>query len=314
MFNFKKHTTPAYPKEVVTDLDDLMRFEFLVQSGKLLPSHPVYSMLAGGHASKLRGRGLDFEEVRQYVAGDDIRNIDWKVTARTGKTQSKVFNEEKERPTFIVADQSSAMFFGSQHFVKSVSVAHIAAISAFYTVKRGDRVGGIVFNEEGYDFILPRRSKAQVQHLLQAIVARNAKLPERKVVVPNTDLLNTMLQKTVAGVTHDYVIIVISDFSAINEETRKYLRNMSQHNDVILAHIYDRMDQSLPDGKIILSDGKHQINWRNNKHSWGQKYTSSFTDIQHKLTEEFNRYRIPIVFFNTEEAVDDQILHAMGKR
>jgi uncharacterized protein (DUF58 family) len=308
MFHFKNHKTPSYPKEVVTDLDDLMRFEFLVQSGKLLPNHPVYSMLAGGHASKLRGRGLDFEEVRQYVPGDDIRNIDWKVTARTGKTQSKVFNEEKERPTFIVADQSTAMFFGSQRFVKSVSVAHLAAISAFYTIKRGDRVGGIVFNEEGHDFIMPRRSKAQVQHFLQCLVARNAKLPGRTEVKSDTSLLNAILQKTVAAVTHDYVITIISDFSAINEETRRYLRNMSQHNDVILAHIYDQMDQSLPDGNLILSDGKYQIDWRNNKHGWGQKYKNSFTDIQRKLTQEFNLYRIPIVFFNTEEAVEDQIL------
>src|ERR1700754_1797969 len=125
----------TYPPEVVTSLSDLMRFEWLVGSRKLLPAHPVYSLLAGRHASKLRGRGLDFEEVRQYIPGDDIRNIDWKVTARTGTTHSKVFNEEKERPTFMVLDQSSWMFFGSQRFVKSVAAAHAAAIGAFYTLK-----------------------------------------------------------------------------------------------------------------------------------------------------------------------------------
>jgi hypothetical protein len=89
---------------------------------------------------------------------------------------------------------------------------------------------------------------------------------------------------------------------------------MSQHNDVILVHIYDQMDQLLPDGKLILSDGKHQINWRNSKHNWGQKYQNSFAEMQRRLTEEFNLYRIPIVFFNTEEAVEDQILHSMGKK
>ncbi|WCT09974.1 DUF58 domain-containing protein [Mucilaginibacter jinjuensis] len=313
MLGFRKHKVTSYPPEIVTNLKDLMRFEFLVQSGNLLPKHPIYSVLAGRHESKLRGRGLDFEEVRQYVAGDDIRNIDWRVTARTGETYSKVFNEEKERPTFIVADQSTGMFFGSQRFVKAVSAAHVAAISAFYTIKRGDRVGGIVFNEEGMDFMMPKRSKAQVQHFLQCVVNRNGILPQRKKIETNTKLLNSMLQKTQAAITHDYVVLVVSDFSNIDDETKQYLRNISQHNDVMLVHIYDQLDQALPDGKLVLSDGKKQISWRNNKRSWGKKYVSSFVEMQQHLRDEFSPYRIPIVFFNTEEAIEDQIMHHMGK-
>jgi len=313
MLGFKQHNEIAYPVEVVTTLQDLMRYEFLVQSGNLLPQHPVYAILAGRHTSKLRGRGLDFEEVRQYVAGDDIRNIDWRVTARTGKTHSKVFNEEKERPTFIVVDQSSFMFFGSQRFVKSVSAAHAAAISAFYTIKRGDRVGGIVFNEEGYDYIAPKRSKALVQHFLQTVVNRNEVLPLRKTVQANTTLLNTMLQRTQAAVTHDYVITVISDFSMIDEQTKQYLSNMSNHNDVILIHIYDLLDEKLPDGKLILSDGKRQIAWQNSKRRWGAKYPKTFADMRKTLTEEFDRYRIPIVFFNTTETIEDQVMQSMGR-
>jgi uncharacterized protein (DUF58 family) len=313
MFSFNKHKETSYPAEVVTTLQDLMRYEFLVQSGNLLPQHPVYAILAGRHASKLRGRGLDFEEVRHYVAGDDIRNIDWRVTARTGETHSKVFNEEKERPTFIVLDQSTSMFFGSQRFVKSVAAAHAAAIGAFYTIKRGDRVGGIVFNEEGFDYIEPKRSKALVQHFLQSVVNRNEVLPLRKTVQSNTDLLNAMLKRTQAAVTHDYVVTVISDFSMINDETRQYLRNMSNHNDVILIYIYDPLDAKLPDGKLILSDGRHQIAWQNNKRRWGEKYEKSFTDMRQQLSNEFDRYRIPVVFFNTIQTIEDQVMHSMGK-
>jgi uncharacterized protein (DUF58 family) len=313
MFSFNKHKETSYPAEVVATLQDLMRYEFLVQSGSLLPKHPVYAILAGRHASKLRGRGLDFEEVRHYVAGDDIRNIDWRVTARTGETHSKVFNEEKERPTFVVLDQSASMFFGSQRFVKSVAAAHAAAIGAFYTIQRGDRVGGIVFNEEGFDYIEPKRSKALVQHFLQSVVNRNEVLPLRKTVQPNTDLLNAMLKRTQASITHDYVVTVISDFSMINDETRQYLRNMANHNDVILIHIYDPMDAKLPDGKLILSDGKHQIAWQNSKRRWGEKYGKSFTDMRQQLSSEFDRYRIPIVFFNTVETIEDQVMHSMGK-
>jgi uncharacterized protein (DUF58 family) len=290
-----------------------MRYEYLVQSKNLLPSHPVYSILAGRHASKLRGRGLDFEEVRQYVPGDDIRNIDWRVTARTGKTHSKVFNEEKERPTFIVVDQSAWMFFGSTRFVKSVSAAHAAAIGAFYTIKRGDRTGGIIFNEEGYDYISPKRSKALVQHFLQCIVNRNKILPQRKRITANTALLNQMLQRALSSITHDYVVTVISDFSAINEETKHHLRSLSNHNDVILIHIYDALDEALPDGRLVLSDGKYQVAWQNSKHKWGEKYKNSFRDIRSTLSDEFRRYRIPIVFFNTGEAIEDQVMHDLGR-
>ncbi len=312
MFKFRKNKAQNYPPEVVTNLDELMRFEYLVQVGNILPAHPVYSLLAGRHASKLRGRGLDFEEVRQYVAGDDIRNIDWKVTARTGVTHSKVFNEEKERPTFIVVDQSATMFFGSQRFVKSVTAAHAAALSAFYTLKRGDRSGGLVFNEEGYDYISPKRSKSLVQHFLQCIVERNKILPLRKTVSPNTSLLNKMLQRTRSSITHDYVVTVISDFSMIDAETKMNLRNISYHNDVILVHVFDPMDAGLPDGKLLLSDGKRQIEWKNDRHNWGKRFSDDFIRSRNMLQEEFRHYKIPMVFLSTALPVEEQVTRLYG--
>ena len=117
------------PSEIAINLSDLAKLEHLVTGFSLLPRQAVHSVLSGKHASKLRGRGLDFSEVRKYVHGDDIRNIDWKVTARTRVTHTKVFNEEKERPTFVIVDQSSSMFFASQGSVKSVLAAQLAAIA-----------------------------------------------------------------------------------------------------------------------------------------------------------------------------------------
>lgn len=288
-----------------------MRFEFLVQSGRLLPRRPVYSILAGQHASKLRGRGLDFEEVRIYSAGDDIRNIDWRVTARTGETYSKVFNEEKERPSFIVVDQSSSMFFGSKRFVKSVCAAHAAAIAAFYTLKRGDRVGGIIFDDQDFDYIVPKRSKALVQHFLQCIVNRNSKLPQRTAIQESTTLLNNMLRKTLSMVTHDYVITVISDFTSIDNDTRQYLKSLRSHNDVILIQIYDPMDVTLPEGKLLLSEGDHQIRWENKHKHWGDKYSMGFEDCKNKMTDEFRHYGIPLVFISTESPVEEQVMKTM---
>lgn len=304
-----------YPAEVVATLADLVRFEWLVQTRKLFPSHPVYSILAGRHASRLRGRGLDFEEVRQYTPGDDIRYIDWRVTARTGSAHSKVFSEERERPGFILLDQCGPMFFGSQRFVKSVTAAHIAALGAFYTIKRGDRIGGFVFNEDGFDHFSPRRNKESLQFYLQGIVRYNERLPGRRMMEPNTPVLNEMLKRTSALVTHDYVITVIGDLSAVDEATRECLKNMSYHNDVILVHVYDPLEEALPDGGLVFTDGKDQLGWNNHGHGRGNRgpdtlgaaYRKDFRQLSIRLTEEFRHSRIPVVFFNTVDPVEDQV-------
>jgi uncharacterized protein (DUF58 family) len=304
--------TEKYPPEVVASLEDLMQYEYLVQAGTLLPNHPVYSILAGRHMSKLRGRGLDFEEVRLYVPGDDIRNIDWKVTARTGVTHSKVFNEEKERPTFLVVDQSSTMFFGSERYTKSVVAAQAAALGAFYTVKRGDRVGGLVFTDDGHQVVMPKRSKALVQYFLQQISDANKKLVSRERVKVNTPMLNQMLDRTLKTVTHDYVVTVISDFLNHDVDTRKLLQRLSYHNDVICIHITDPLDDNLPDGRIVLTDAAHQIQWQNNKRNWGKKYASSSSEFKLRLKDELRRYRIPVVFYSTTEPVESQVRKDMA--
>ncbi len=312
--NRKKNAHSTYPLEIVTSPADLMHFEYLVQAGNILPNHPIYSILAGRHAAKMRGRGLDFEEVRPYVAGDDIRNIDWKVTARTGETHSKVFNEEKERPTFTILDQSSCMFFGSQRYVKSVSAAHVAALTAFYTIKRGDRFGGLIFNDETHDYVAPKRSKALVQHFLQLTVRHNELLPQRKVLKPDTDRINEMLQRARSSITHDYVVTVIGDICNLDDAGKLYLRSMAYHNDVMFVHIEDPMDSRLPDGRLILTDGNRQVLWNNRKAGWGEKYTSAYQNRKAGIVEEFRHYKIPVSVMSTATPIEDQIMQKMGQR
>lgn len=309
----KKHIAAAYPPGVVITLDEMMRFEYYVQDIPLLPQHPVYSILAGRHASRLRGRGLDFEEVRIYVPGDDIRNIDWRVTARTGVTHSKVFNEEKERPTFIVVDQTSTLFFGSQERMKSVVAAQVAALSAFYTVRRGDRVGGIIFNEDDNEYIPSARSKSHVQYLLTCIAKMNAQLPLRTNIRPHTPALNEILHRTGTLVTHDYVVTVVSDFSQIDDDTIRHLRHIAAHNDVMLVHLTDPLDAQLPAGRLVLTNGSKQLLWNNEYKHNGNRYTENFETMKATLTERFRNYRIPVIFMDTALPVTSQIMHFFGK-
>jgi len=128
--------TPVPPREkadrpdprVYADIDELVRLQFKAQGFSFLPRQPVHSILFGRHASRLRGRGLNFEELRRYVPGDDIRNVDWKATARAGEPNVRVFTEEKDRPMWLVVNQTQSMFFGSNERMKSVSAAEVVAL------------------------------------------------------------------------------------------------------------------------------------------------------------------------------------------
>jgi len=144
---------------VYVQLDDLVRLQHKASGFSFLPRQPVHSILSGRHTSKLRGRGLNFEELRDYLPGDDTRNIDWKVTARAGTPYVRVYTEEKDRTVWLLIDQRVGMFFGSKDRMKSVVAAEVAAISAWRVLSVGDRVGALVFNDSEISVVPPHRSR-----------------------------------------------------------------------------------------------------------------------------------------------------------
>ncbi|MFV0589951.1 MAG: DUF58 domain-containing protein [Draconibacterium sp.] len=297
-------------QNIVPTLRELLNLEHLVASTafSLLPKQPVHSVLAGKHASKLRGRGLDFDEVRKYVAGDDIRNIDWRVTARTRSTHTKVFTEEKEKPFFVVTDMTPRMFFGSKIYTKNFIAVQLAAISAFKVLKNSDRFGGLVFNNEECRTFSPQRSRKVVMQYLQKLVDESeAFLSENKLIQPKAELLDKALLRTVSMTTHDYVILIISDFRGISAESKKHLIQLSRHNDVVLARISDPLEEQLPNDKLVLSDGDLQILWEAKKKKAGEKYYNSAAESKSSFKNEMTKYGIPIIELNTVEDIQLQL-------
>ena len=122
----------------------------------------MHSILAGRHASWLRGRGLNFEEICRYLPGDDIRHMDWRMTARMRKPHVRVYSEERDRPVLLVIDQRQNMFFGSRRAMKSVVAAEVSALAAWRVLQAGDRVGALVFADAKVVEIPPQRSEQQV--------------------------------------------------------------------------------------------------------------------------------------------------------
>lgn len=296
-----------YPPDIFVSLQQLLKMEHYARNFSFLANKQrVRSILGGKHASKLRGRGLDFEEVRNYVAGDDIRNIDWKVTARTQKTQTRIYSEEKEKPALIVVDQSASMFFGSRKRTKSVVAAELAALAAFRVLKEGDRVGGVVFADKGLDIIYPKRDRRNILRFLEKLVERNRELGEHS-PLQYEDEIKEAMGRIRNIVTHDFLIIIISDFHRYSPGVIKFIAALAHHNDVILAKVYDPMEEELPAMKMVAGDKDKQLVVDGSNSRLKKKFDKGYKQELDDFEAEMKKHRVPVFMVNTTEPVDEQL-------
>ena len=224
-----------------------------------LPRQPSASVLNGRHASRLRGRGLNFEEMRDYLPGDDIRSIDWKATARTGSPHVRVFTEERDRPALLVVDQRMTMFYGSVRNMKSVTAAEAAAIAAFRVLDAGDRVGGIVFDDDRQVEFVPRRSRRSVYALLESVAEMNQGLVADRPSRAGPGSLNAVLKSVARIAHHDHLVLILSDFDGIDDVTHRHLSGIARHNDLVLGLVHDPSARALARaGRSIVGDGQMQ--------------------------------------------------------
>lgn len=207
------------------------------------------SQQSGGYVSRFKGRGMEFDETRLYQPGDDIRSIDWRVTARTGKTHTKVFREERERPVFISVDDRLTMQFATRGVFKSVLAAKLAGLLAWAAEYHGDRIGGQIFSELECRELKPQNGRHAVLRFLSAIVGKT-NLTSSVNELGTTALPKITLEQVLARLAQHArpgsLVYVISDFRGINEQTETYLAKLAQHCEVVLIFIYDPLESSLP--------------------------------------------------------------------
>src|SRR5262245_49425084 len=242
-----RQQSPTALGGVYADLDALIRLQFQARGFSFLPRQPVHSLLAGRHASRWRGRGLIFEEVRRYLPGDDIRNMDWHITARTRKPHVRVYTEERDRPVLLVVDQRLSMFFGSQRAMKSVVAAEVAALAAWRALNVGDRVAALVFDDREVVEIAPQRSRLQVMRILHTVAEKNHALRVEARLQAGPAILNRVLERAVRLAKHDSLVCLISDGAGADQETVRLITLLSAHNDVLVVFIYDPLEAQLPD-------------------------------------------------------------------
>ncbi|NOR14427.1 MAG: DUF58 domain-containing protein [Candidatus Aminicenantes bacterium] len=308
---------PREPQEkltgVYTYLDDLIRLQFQAQGFSFLPKQPISSLLSGRHASRLRGRGLNFEEIRRYLPGDDIRNMDWKVTARTQKAHTRVFTEERDRPVLLLVDQRLSMFFGSRKAMKSVTAAETAALGAWRVLDAGDRVGALVFSDSDITEIKPHRSHKRVMQILQAVPEKNHALRIDAGITSAPGMLNQVLKKAAYLSKHDYLITIISDLNGADSESERWVSHIARHNDLIVCLIYDELETQLPKGgRLVVSDGEFQLEVDTSSGKMQKDYSEIFDHKQQNTKEWLSKRGIPILPLNTSEGVAPQVRRILG--
>ena len=309
-------TASAKPTEhpgVYADLSELVRIQYKARGYTFLPRQPVRSVLAGRHASRLRGRGLNFEEIRRYLPGDDIRNMDWRVTARTCKPHVRVYTEERDHPILLLIDQRQNMFFGSRRSMKSVVAAEVAALAAWRVFFQGDRVGAIVFNDQDIIEIKPHRSCNQVVRILEAITRLNHQLSAESLVAPNPAMYNEALHRALRLASHDYLMMSISDGFGVDGDTFRLGTQIAAHNDVIVVFIYDVLEAELPNaGRLVFGQAGRQLEVDSAAATLRQKFNTRFHDRFNSI-EHFCRQRsVPRITINTEEDVAEQVRARLG--
>lgn len=278
-----------------------------------MPLQPIRSLLAGRHASRLRGRGLNFEEIRRYLPGDDVRQIDWKATVRTRKTQLRVYTEERERTVLLLVDQRMGMFFGSVRNMKSVAAAETAALAAWRVLGQKDRIGALVFNDSAIDSVAPQRSQAAVMKILKAVAARNQSLSVAKAVRPNPAMLNSVLQRASNLVKHDSLVCLISDGRGHDDETRHLLSRIAAHNDVLLCLVTDPMEADLPEaGQLVFSDGRLQIQVDTGRPAIRARVRSDYVGRLDDARKFLLQKEIPILPLTAAEDVGVQLRRYLG--
>lgn len=251
-----KTTTDHASERVFVTLKNLINLAKPAASLNL-KRRSIRAQTSGGYVSHFKSRGMEFQEVRAYQPGDDIRNIDWHVTARTGKVQTKVFREERERPIFISVDARSTMRFATRGVFKSVLAAKLAGLLAWAAQHQGDRIGGQLFSEFSCRELKPQNGRHAVLRFLNMLVSAN----ETKEQATTTLItLEHVLARLTQHAHPGSLVYIISDFRGMNDAAERHLTKLSQHCEVALLFVYDPLEDSLPTkGRYRFTDGQRDV-------------------------------------------------------
>ncbi len=270
----------------------------------------VKAPMAGSSSSAALGRGLDFAEVREYHGGDDVRLIDWKVTARTGRAHTKLFNEERERPFFIALDLRPSMYFGTRVALKSVIAARLCAMVAWAAEAQRDRVGGLVFDNTRITEVKPQAGSRGVTRLLHHIAKmHSSSTPE----VFDSEPLSEALMRLNRCAHTGSSICLVSDFSHF--DAGPHTSNLLLHNHTAAVRVYDPLEAELPPpAEYTITDGRSRGRLNSTSSRVRQQYIDDFgfrtAQLERAFTGAGNRF-IDTTVIDDPIEVAAQVMNAL---
>nr|WP_314489849.1 DUF58 domain-containing protein [uncultured Pseudomonas sp.] len=303
-------TTHTAEPGIRIGLSELIDMRHRVREIQLFSRPGQRSPLVGLHHSKLRGRGVDFDQVRVYQAGDDVRNIDWRVTARTQEPHTKLFHEERERPIFILIEQSQRLFFGTGLMFKSVLAAQAAALFGWAALDHNDRIGGLVFGASEPHEIKPRRSKQSLLQLLNRLARVNQALHTD---TAPSDSLGLALRRAREVLRPGSLAIVVCDERALSEQAEQHLAMLSRHCDLLLLPVSDPLDHALPAaGLLRFAQGDGQLELDTLDASLRQAYHREAQARIERWEVLAQKLRVVLIPLTTRTALIEQLREHMS--
>ena len=276
----------------------------------------VSSLQAGAYVSHFKGRGMEFDESRPYQPGDDPRNIDWRVTARSTTAYTKLFREERERPVLVMTDLRSNMHFATRGAFKSVCAAHAASLIAWAAHHRGDRLGGIVFGDTAHRELKPRLGRRAALRFVHELAEHpdwtNTELaPGATGDEPFAQAMAALRRVTRPG----SLVTIVSDFLGMTRMTQSYLAGIAKHNEVLAVFVSDPLERRLPPPgryRLVSHDDEMVIDTfaRNARSDYRREF-----EERHAAFDRFcQRYGIHLLDLSTAEDPVTSMQRALGRR
>ena len=294
---------------VYSSLSSLLQLKGQVRTLQLAKKH-IRARRNGLHRSVYKGRGMDFAESRPYQAGDDIRTIDWRVTARSGRVHTKVFEEEREKPVLLWLDLRPSMYFATRGRFKSVVMAEVAALLLWKTLKDGDRIGGILQNGKHIE-LKPSRSRSTALHFLRQVSDMTCQNPNQAAApfVTRAEDLQTSWTRLRRVAQAGSQVFVISDFRQTTPAALRQLAMMTRHSQLTLIAIHDPFEERLPaQGNLRLTDGRRKL-WVNlGQALWRKRYTERAEQVVKTLQDFSRSYRVSLVQLSTADSGQERLL------
>ena len=295
-------------------LDDLLELRHQAHALGMASHHLVNSSFAGLYASVFRGQGLNFEEVREYHEGDDIRNMDWKVTARTGKPHLKVFREERERSVMLCVDKGPHMDFGTRGTFKSIQAAKAAALLGWAANHLHDRVGGVLFGDPRCEdrYFRATKDRRALWRLLHALTTE----PEQCESERRSDRLPDILRKASQGIGTGGLVFVIADFNLDPGQLKRPLSQLCQHHSAVLVPIDDPVERELPDmGNVLFHDPSGTLLEVDTSDAAARtRYLEAWENRRRQLVQMANSLGVAVIPVWTNEDVHTALMRGLERR